>query len=388
MILGLLKDTKANENRTIITPIEASELILDGHTVLIEKNAGLNATFEDFKYQKVGAEIVDTSKEIFDRADIITKVKELEEPEFDLIREGQILFMCLHPASNKKEVDVLLKKKVIAFTAEDSHRYGSPNCEVAGKLGAFMGCYHLLNTVGGSGRLIIPIAGCPGAKVLVLGAGLVGHGAINTVASLGADVIVMDTSIGVLREIEYLYPRNVKTMISSKENIKAIISDIDLIINCVKWPKQITEHLVDRAMLKNMRKGSVIVDISADLGGAIETYKPTTHDNPTYEVDGIIHYGVDNIPSAAAYSTSVAYSASVLGHFRSIMNNGVKEACIKDGFLRRSLTAYLGHLTHEEASAIQNRPWIEPEKILDIESEKLDIAPFATCTRSDNKIDG
>lgn len=387
MTLGLLKDIKTNENRTIITPLEASQLIADGHTVLIERNAGLRASFEDIEYKNVGAEIVPSNKDIFGRSDIVTKVKEIEECEYELMREGQILFTCLHPASNRKEVDALLKQKVIAFTAEDSHRYGSPNCEVAGKLGAFLGCYHLLNTVGGSGKLAMPVAAAPSTKVLVLGAGLTGHGAINTVASLGADVIVMDVNIGALRECEYLYTRNVKTMMSGKENISNIISNIDLIINCVKWEKHRKDNLIDRSMLNSMRKGSVIVDISADVGGAIETYKPTTHDNPTYVIDGVIHYGVDNIPSAAAYTTSVAYAASTLGHFKNIMNHGIKEACIKDGFLRRSLTSYLGYLTHEETSGIQNRLWIEPEKVLDILGEDFDKAPFATSTRSNNKIE-
>ncbi len=386
MIVGLLKDVKIGENRTIITPIEAYELTLDGHDVLIQNDAGANAGFSNEDYEKVGAKIVHTAEEVFANADLVTKVKELEEHEYEMLREGQILYMCLHPASNKQEVDAILNKKVIAFTAEDSHRYGSPNCEVAGKLGAFLGCYHLLNIGGGVGKLATPIGGCPGAKVLVLGAGLVGNSAIHTVASLGCDVTVMDISIGALRNIENIFPRNVKTMVSNKANIKTLLPQIDLVLNCVKWPKHRKDHLIDKVMLKDMKKGSVIVDISADVGGAIETYKPTTHENPTYIVDGITHYGVDNIPGAAAHSTSIAYAASVLGHFKNILNNGIEKACINDGFLRRSLTAYKGYLTHEETSAIQNRAWIEPEVILNIQNERLDFAPTATPTKSDNKI--
>ena len=175
-------------------------------------------------------------------------------------------------------------------------------------------------------------------------------------------------------------------MISTKENIKKLLPETDLVLNCVKWPKGCRDYLIDRPMLKLMEKGSVIVDISNDDQGAIESFHETTHENPRYIEEGIVHYCVGNIPGAIAHSTSIAYAASVLPHFRSLAKYGVAEACARDGYLRRSLTTYKGYLTHEETSALQNRPWIRPEEILKITDRVLDPAPPATVTRSDNYI--
>lgn len=378
MIIGILKEIKSGESRVIATPVEVEELIRDGHKVLVEKNAGYIAGFYDEDYSKIGAEIVEFREEIYGKSDMVLKVKEFFEEEYKFFRKGQILFACIHPASNREEVDALLENKVIAFTAEDTHRYGSPNCEVAGKLGALMGVQYLLNSNGGKGQLITGIAGAPGANVIVLGAGIVGKGAIQVLSSLGAQVTVMARSIATMRSCNEIYPANVRTMFSNQSNIKALLPTTDLVVNCVKWPKHREDSLITREMLSLMKKGSVIVDISADIGGAIETYRPTTHENPVYEVDGIIHYGVDNIPGAAAHTTSIAYAASILPHIRSIANKGVREACRNDGFLRRSLTTYKGILTHEETSIIQNREWTTPENILELEFDKIDLAPCAT----------
>lgn len=223
-------------------------------------------------------------------------------------------------------------------------------------------------------------------NVLILGGGVVGQAALSVLHALGAWCTVMDINIGTLRSLSRQYNEQVNTMISTKENIKKILPQMDMVLNCVKWPKGRTDYLIDRDMLKLMEKGSVIVDISNDDQGAIESFHETTHENPRYVEEGIVHFCVSNIPGAIANSTSVAYAASVLPHFRSILNNGVAEACARDGFLRRSLTTYKGYLTHEETSALQNRPWIRPETILNIEDRHLDPAPPATVTRSDNFI--
>nr|WP_279288990.1 NAD(P)-dependent oxidoreductase [Anaerosolibacter carboniphilus] len=244
-----------------------------------------------------------------------------------------------------------------------------------------MGVYQLLSIHGGSGKLICGIGGAPAANVIILGAGIVGKGATEVLCALGANITLMDVNVGVLRSVQQIFPKNVQTTFSNQENIKKLLPKTDLIVNCVKWPKHRKDHLVTKEMLKLMRKGSVIVDISADVGGAIETYRPTTHENPTYVVDGIVHYGVDNIPGAVPHTTSVAYAATVLPHFRSILNDGVKEACRKDGYLRRSLTAYKGVLTHEETSLIQKREWVRPEEVLGLRDYKdMDIAPKAVIT--------
>jgi len=385
LIFGVLKDIKNGEYRVIATPSEVSTIVDDGHIVLVQKGAGKNAGFSDEAYKKEGAEIVDTMEEIYQRCDFVAKVKEIESSEYNLLRENQIVFTCIHPAAHKEEVDALLEKKVIAFTAEDSHRYGSPNCEAAGKQGALMGLESLLSINGGSGKFVNGLAGAPGIKVLILGAGIVGRSSLQVLQSLGAWVTVMDVNIAALRDVGKTYNEHVNTKISTKYNIKKLLPEIDLVINCVKWPKGSKEFLIDREMVRSMQKGSVIVDISNDFG-VIETFRETTHENPRYTEEGVVHYCVGNIPGAISNSTSVAYAASVLPHFRNIMNLGIEKACIKDGFLRRSLTTYKGYLTHEETSGLQNRPWVKPEDILKIANEKLDFAPPATVTRSENFI--
>lgn len=386
MKVGILKDIKVGENRVIATPVEIASLAADGHEVLVQRGAGEKAGFADEKYEKAGAVLVDTAEEIYGTCGFVAKVKEFEPSEYDLLRENQIVFTCIHPAAHPEEVQALLDKKVIAFTAEDSHRYGSPNCEAAGKQGALMGLESMLTINGGKGKFVSGLGAAPGMKALILGGGTVGQAALAVLHALGAWVTVADINIGTLRALQNQYNQNINTIISSRENIAAILPEMDMILNCVKWPKGNTEYLVTREMLRTMEPGSVLVDISNDDQGAIETFHETTHENPRYVEEGVVHYCVSNIPGAIANSTSVAYAASVLPHFRSILKNGVAEACARDGFLRRSLTTYKGYLTHEETSALQNRPWIRPEDILKIADRRLDPAPPATVTRSDNFI--
>ncbi|MDO4617532.1 MAG: alanine dehydrogenase [Lachnospiraceae bacterium] len=383
MVFGVLKDIKNGEYRVIATPSEVASIKADGHRVLVQKGAGEKAGFADAEYLEMGAEIVDTAEEMYARSDLLAKVKEFEPCEYGMLRENQIVFTCIHPAAHPEEVQALLDSKCIAFTAEDSHRYGSPNCEAAGKQGALMGLESMLSINGGKGKFVSGLGGAPGMKVLILGGGLVGQAALSVLHALGAWVTVMDVNIGTMRSITRQYHEQVNTMLSTKENIAKLLPETDMVLNCVKWPKDRTDHLIDREMVKTMQKGSVIVDISNDVG-VIETFHETTHENPRYIEEGVVHYCVSNIPGAIANSTSVAYAASVLPHFRNILNLGVEEACRRDGFLRRSMTAYKGYLTHEETSALQNRPWIRPEDVMDIADQNLDPAPPATVTRSDN----
>lgn len=386
MKFGVLKDIKVGEYRVIATPAEVSMMMYDGHEVYIQKGAGEGAGFTDEAYAAEGAILIDTKEEIYSTCDFVAKVKEFEPEEFGLLRENQILFTCIHPAAHREEVQALLDSKCIAFTAEDSHRYGSPNCEAAGKQGALMGLESLLAINGGKGKFVNGLGGAPGVRALVLGGGIVGKSVVSVLNGLGAWVTVMDVNIGTLRDIGKQFHETVDTQISNRYNIKKILPEIDVVYNCVKWPKNAKEFLIDREMVRSMGKGSVIVDISNDVG-AIETFHETTHEDPRYIEEGVVHYCVSNIPGAISQSTSIAYAASVLPHFRSIMNNGIERACAGDGFLRRSLTAYKGYLTHEETSAIQNRKWIRPEDILHIAGEKLDAAPAATSSRSDNFIE-
>ena len=386
MIFGLLKEVKIGEYRVTATPTEISTIIADGHQVLVESDAGLKAGFTNEDYEKAGAEIVALPEEMFKRADLLARVKEIEEHEYKYLREDQIIYTCIHPAASRGEVQAILDSKCIAFTAEDSHRYGSVNCEAAGKQGALMGLNSMLTTNGGKGKFVSGLAGSPGIKVLILGGGLVGRSSLQVLQALGAWCTVMDINMSTLRDIKRTYDEKVNTQFSTKENVRKILPEIDLVINSVKWPKGSRDYLIDRDMLELMEKGSVIVDISNDIPGAIESFRETTHEDPTYIEKGIVHYGVSNIPSSIARSVSEALAGSVLNHFRSILNLGVKEACVRDGFLRRSLTAYKGYLTHEETSAVQDRPWIRPEDILGISDRDLDPAPRATVSKSNNFI--
>lgn len=386
MKFGVLKDIKVGEYRVIATPAEVSMIIHDGHEVYVQRGAGEGSGFTDEAYAAEGAKMVDTKEEIYGTCDFVAKVKEFEPCEFGLLRENQIVFTCIHPAGHPEEVQAILDSKCIAFTAEDSHRYGSPNCEAAGKLGAMMGLDSLLSIHGGKGKFVNGLGGAPGVKALVLGGGTVGRACIGVLQALGAWVTVMDVNIGTLRDIGKQFHETVNTEISNRYNLKKILPEIDVVYNCVRWPKNSKEFMIDREMVRSMEKGSVIVDISNDVG-AIETFHETTHEDPRYIEEGVVHYCVSNIPGAISQSTSIAYAASVLPHFRSIMNDGIAAACAKDGFLRRSLTAYKGYLTHEETSAIQGRPWIRPEDILHIADQKLDPAPAATSSKSDNFIE-
>lgn len=387
MKFGLLKDIKNGEYRTIATPAEIMTIVAAGHEALVQSGAGERAGFEDDAYEAAGARIVDSAEEIFSQCDLVTKVKEIEPSEYNMLREGQVILTCIHPAAHREEVQALLDKKVIAFTAEDSHRFGSPNCEAAGKQGALAGLNAMLTINGGKGKFVSGLAGAPGMNVVILGAGIVGKSALSVLHALGANVTVMDISLGVLRDVEAQYHNNLNTMYCTKENIRKLLPNTDMILNCVKWPKGNPDFLVDREMLKLMEKGSVLVDISNDTDGAIESFHETTHEDPIYVENGVVHYCVSNIPGAIAGSTTVAYAAAMLPHFMKLLNDGVAEACVKDGFLRRSLTVYKGYLTHEETSALQGRPWIRPETILGIADRALDPAPPATVTRSDNFIE-
>ena len=384
MKYGILKDIKDGEYRVISTPTEVRSIVASGHEVWAESNCGRAAGFPDEKYAEAGAKIVSDRKEIWAGCDMIAKVKEFTDEEYPLMREGQILLACIHPAANPEEVDAILSSKCIAFTAEDAHRHGSPNCEAAGKQGALFGLESMLTINGGKGKFVGGFAGAPRMKVLILGAGTVGQGALEILHALGADCTVMDINIGLLRSLLSKYNSSISTMLCNKEAIASVLPETDMILNCIKWDKSRKDFLIDKDMLKLMEPGSVLVDISNDAPGAIESSRETHHDNPRYVESGVVHYCVSNIPGAVAGSASIAYASEMLPMILSILNEGVKLACAKDGYLRRSLTAYRGYLTHEETSAVQRRPWIRPEDILGIADERLDPAPPATRTRSEN----
>ena len=386
MILGILKDIKHGENRVMLTPLEVSTIIENGHKVYVQSDSGLAAGFTDEAYAKAGAEFCNTAKEIYAKCDFVVKVKEIESSEYEMLREGQIVYCCIHPAAHPEEVQALLKHKVTAITAEDSHRNGSPNCEAAGKQGALFGLESMLTTNGGKGKFVSGFAGAPGMNVLILGGGIVGRGALEILHDLGASITLMDVNLGIMQDIRRTYGNDINTIYCTKESIQQLLPTTDMVINCVRWPKERKDFLITKEMLKLMEKGSVLVDVSNDDPGAIESSHETSHDDPRYVVNGVVHFCVSNIPSAVAHSTSVVIAAEALPMFLNILNNGLAEACVTDGYIRRSLTTYNGVLTHEETSAIQGLPWMRPEDALEISDRNLAPAPPATSTRSANFI--
>lgn len=386
MRFGILKDIKEGEYRVICTPMEVKSIVAAGHEVWAQHDCGKMAGFPDEKYEEAGAKVIATAEEMWANCDFVAKVKEFTDCEYPLMRENQLILGCIHPAGHPEEVTALLEKKVIAFTAEDAHRYGSPNCEAAGKQGALFGLESMLTINGGKGMYVGGFAGAPAMRVVILGGGTVGQGALQVLHALGARVTVMDINVGILRQLKNQYNGSIDTMFCNQETIASVLPQTDMVLNCVKWPKERKDFLITKDMLKLMEPGSVLVDISNDEPGAIESSHETHHDNPRYVVNGVVHYCVSNIPGAVANSTSVAYAAEMLPMLLSIMNRGVEETCVRDGYYRRSLTAYKGYLTHEETSALQGRPWIRPEELLGLTDRKLDYAPPATVTRSENYI--
>ena len=370
MVFGMLKDKKDGEHRVICTPTEVRSIVAAGAEVLAESGCGAAAGFPDAEYAKAGA-MISSAEDIWERCDMVAKVKEFLPEEYPLMRPGQILLGCIHPAANPEEVDALLESGCIAFTAEDSHRYASPNCEAAGKQGALFGLESMLTINGGKGRYVGGFAGAPRMRVLILGAGVVGRGALEVLYALGAECTVMDINVGVLGELLSEYHSQINALLCTKEAIAARLPETDMVLNCVKWDKRRTDFLIDREMLALMERGSVIVDISNDDPGAIESSHETSFANPRYVVDGIVHFAVSNIPSAVAASASVAYAAEMLPMIISIIRDGVRGCCAKNGYYRRSLVAYKGYLTHEETSAVQRRPRMRPEQALGIADGEL-----------------
>ncbi len=386
MKFGLLKDIKEGEYRVLLTPLEIAAIVSAGHPTFVQKDAGKAAGFPNEAYMAAGATIIETEEEMWDKCDFLAKVKELDPSEFTFLRSDKMIYCCIHPAGHPEEVQAILDSKCAAVTAEASHRYGSPNCEAAGKQGALFGLESMLTINGGKGKFVGGFAGAPGMNVLILGGGTVGQAALSVLFALGANVTVMDINVGILRRLSDMYFQKINTMFCTREAIASLLPGTDMVLNCVKWPKQSKDFLITREMLRTMEPGSVLVDISNDDPGAIESSHETHHDNPRYVDSGVVHYCVSNIPGAVAHDTSVSLAADTLPLMLRILNEGLKEACVNDGFIRRALTAYNGYLTHEETSAIQGRPWIRPEDILGIADRKLDPAPPETPTRSNNFI--
>lgn len=372
MIIGVPREIKKNEYRVSITPPAVDALVSKGHQIIIETQAGEGSGISNEDYTSAGAVLAPDAKAVYQKGEMILKVKELFPEEFDFLREGQIIFTYLHSANNPEETQALLDKKVIAIAYEDIETDDgrcpllTPMSEIAGEVGLIMGVYHMFATTGGSGILIGGAVGSEPANVAILGAGNVGIGAARYAIGLGADVTLLDIDLERLRDIRQTILPRIKTVYLNEFNVRQMLPKIDLLINAVKWPPQSDEHIVTREMLGLMKNKALIVDISCDPAGAIETCVPTSHDQPTYVVDGIQHYCVDNLPSAVAKTASNALSNTSLPYVLKIADKGWLAAIKDDVTLRRGLGFAFGHLTFKPTATAQNRPYTSAEEIIEM----------------------
>jgi alanine dehydrogenase len=364
MIIGVPKEIKKNEYRVALTPSDASMLIGAGHRVLIEYNAGKGSGFSDEMYKDAGCEIM-AHQELYKTCDMLYKIKEIEESEYDLIREGQIVFTYIHSNAHPDMTKELLKRKVIGICYEDIDDENgdfpllSPMSILAGK-GGFLAALHFQQSVhGGSGLLLSRVNGCPTPKVAIIGCGNSGIGAAELAAGFGNKVTMLDISKKSMEKAALKLPVNVEFVTSNRQNLVNCLKECDVLINCILWPKTRKDHLVNREDLKLMKPGAMIVDVACDDAGAIETCRSTSHTDPVYVVDGITHYCVDNIPSAFSQTASVMLSTVTSPFARRIADLGPEKAMRADAYLRRGLTTYYGDLCLLETAEKHNMPYTD-----------------------------
>ena len=365
MRIGIPKEIKNNENRVGMTPAGVAELVKHGHEVMVQHTAGEGSGFPDSDYIGAGASILPAIEDVYASADMIVKVKEPIEPEYPLIRAGQVLFTYFHLASDRPLTDAMLDSGAVCIAYETvTAPDGSlplliPMSEVAGRMATLNGAYYLQKTKGGMGKLLCGVPGVKPAKVLVLGGGIVGQAAARVAAGMGANVVIADISLPRLRELSVSMPPNVDTLYSSSHNIQQELPDTDIVIGSVLIPGDKTPHLIDRQLLSLMQKGSVLVDVAIDQGGCFETSRPTTHSNPVYEVDGIVHYAVANIPGAVPYTSTMALTNATLRYAIKLADKGWRNACLEDAALRAGVNIVGGKITFKPVADLYGLPYSE-----------------------------
>lgn len=358
MKIGIPKELKNNENRVGMTPAGVAELKKHGHTVYVQHTAGENSGFSDEEYKAVGAEILPDIKDVYAQADMIVKVKEPIAAEYPLIKKDQLVFTYFHFACDKPLTDAMIKSGAVCLAYETVQKADHslplliPMSEVAGRMAALNGAFYLQKTKGGKGKLISGVPGVKPTKVLVLGGGTVGEAAARMAAGMGADVTITDISLPRLRQLEMELPANVHALYSSEHNIRKELPDVDIVIGSVLVPGDKTPHLITRDMLKLMEKGTVLVDVAIDQGGCFETSYPTTHTDPVYEVDGILHYCVANIPGAVPYTSTMALTNATLRYAVALADKGWRQACKDDEALYRGLNIVNGKVTFKAVADV------------------------------------
>jgi len=365
VIVGVPKEIKNNEFRVGMTPAGVSQFVAHGHTVLVEAGAGTGSSFTDEEYVAAGAEMVATADEVFARAEMIVKVKEPQAVEIARLRPGQILYTYLHLAPDLPQTEGLVKSGAVCIAYETvelpnrSLPLLAPMSEVAGRMAAQVGATYLQKPFGGRGVLMGGVPGVLPAKVVVLGAGVVGTNAAYVAKGMGADVTIMDVNLDRLRYLDEVWGNSVRTLYSSKYNVERIVTEADLVIGAVLLPGAKTPFLVTRDMLPTMKPGAVLVDVSVDQGGCIETTKPTTHADPTYFVDGVLHYGVANMPGAVPNTSTLALTNATLRYGLAIADKGWKQAVLDDAALAKGVNVLDGKITYKPVADAHGMEYVE-----------------------------
>ncbi|EPC4027017.1 alanine dehydrogenase [Aeromonas salmonicida] len=370
MIIGVPKEIKNHEYRVGMTPAGVQELAARGHKVLVQQQGGEAIGLSDAEYQAAGAELVASAAEIFARAEMIVKVKEPQPEECELLRPGQLLFTYLHLAPDPVQTQLLVHSGAVAIAYETvtDDRGGlpllAPMSEVAGRMAIQAGAHSLEKAQGGNGTLLGGVPAVAPAKVVVLGGGVVGVNSARMALGLGADVTILDRSLPRLRELDSLYGPALKTLYSTRTNIEACIAQADLVIGSVLIPGAAAPRLLTRDMLKLMRKGSVLVDVAIDQGGCFETSHPTTHEEPTYVVDGIIHYCVANMPGGVARTSTFALTNATLPFVLALADKGYAQALKDDKHLRAGLNVFKGKVTQAAVAQALGYEYVSAESVL------------------------
>nr|WP_315252927.1 alanine dehydrogenase [uncultured Flavobacterium sp.] len=365
MIIGVPKEIKNNENRVALTPAGVAEMKNNGHSVYVQATAGEGSGFADEEYAAAGAVILPTIEEVYSIAEMIIKVKEPIASEYPLIKKDQLLFTYFHFASSEQLTHAMIERQAICLAYETVEKTDRslpllvPMSEVAGRMSIQEGAKYLEKPLKGRGILLGGVPGVPPAKVLVLGGGIVGTQAAKMAAGLGAQVTIMDVSLPRLRQLDDIMPANVMTQMSNEYNIKKAITETDLIIGAVLIPGAKAPHLIKRDMLKLMRPGTVLVDVAVDQGGCIETCTPTTHENPTFIIDDIVHYCVANMPGAVPYTSTLALTNATLPYAVQLANKGWQKACAENEELKKGLNIANGKILYKGVADAWNLPFNE-----------------------------
>ncbi|MDX5421003.1 MAG: alanine dehydrogenase [Hymenobacteraceae bacterium] len=370
MIIGVPKEIKNNENRVGVTPAGVIELVRNGHTVYVQSTAGEGSGFMDDDYVTAGASILPSIEEVYGIAEMIIKVKEPIESEYSLIREDHLLFTYFHFASYEPLTHAMIKQKAVCLAYETVEKPDRslpllvPMSEVAGRMSVQEGAKYLEKPLKGRGILLGGVPGVRPAKVLIIGGGVVGTNAAKMAAGMGADVTIMDNNLQRLRYLDDIMPANVNTFMSNEYNIRELLPTHDLIIGAVLIPGAKAPHLITRDMLKEMRPGTVVVDVAVDQGGCIETCTPTTHENPTYIIDDVVHYCVANMPGAVPYTSTLALTNATLPYAIQLANKGWKKACADSNELKLGLNVVQGKVVYKGVSEAFGLEYVPVENVL------------------------